>query len=128
MPVDRKLFVWYFVLYAAGLGLLYSAFYWLKGGLYVMSVPFIISPAAIFWATGSVYGIRRYQMIAVSGLILAFTLELVLTTQADYMSGPRNFLDVIPAYGCPTLACVVWAVMCAASGLVGVWRLKHGTS
>lgn len=131
MPVDRKLFAWYFVLYAAGLGLLYGLFFWIKGGPYMMSVPFIVSPAAIFWATGRVYGIRRYRVIAVAGLVLALSLELQLTTQADFMAGPKNFLDVIPAYGCPTLACIVWAVMCAASGLVGliaVGRHKHGSA
>jgi hypothetical protein len=129
MPVDRKLFAWYFVLYVIGLGLLYGLFYWIKGGPYVMSVPFIISPAAIFWATGRVYGIRRYQLIAVIGLILALCLELMLTTQANYTTGPRNFLDVNPAFGCPTLPCLVWAVMCAISGLiglVGVRRLTRG--
>ncbi|MGW8251009.1 MAG: hypothetical protein ACWGO1_10230 [Anaerolineales bacterium] len=129
MPVDRKLFVWYFVLYVAGLALLYGLFYWIKDGPYVMSVPFIISPAAIFWATGRVYGIRRYQVIAVIGLIMALSLELLLTTGADYLAGPRSFIDVIPAYGCPTLACIVWAVMCTASGLVGllgVRRHDHG--
>lgn len=129
MPVDRRVYVWYFILYAIGLGLLYVLFSYLKGGPYVMSVPFIISPAAIFWATGSVYGIRRYQLVAVIGLILALSLELLLTTQADYMIGPRNFLDVIPVWGCPTLSCLVWAVMCAVSGLIGLVsarRIKHG--
>lgn len=129
MPVDRKLFAWYFALYVIGLGLLYGLFNWIKGGPYVMSVPFIVSPAAIFWATGRVYGIRRYQLIAVIGLILALSVELMLTTQANYTTGPRNFLDVNPAFGCPTLPCLVWAVMCAISGLiglVGVRRLTRG--
>jgi hypothetical protein len=125
MPVDRKLFVWYFLLYAIGLGLLYGLFYWIKGGPYVMSVPFIISPAAIFWATGRVYGISRYQLIAAIGLILALSLELLLTTQANYMTGPRNFLDVIPAFGCPALPCLVWAVMSAVSGLIGLVGVRR---
>lgn len=125
MPVDKKVFVWYFVLYAIGLALLYGLFAWLKGGAYVMSVPFIISPAAIFWALGKVYKMRRYQFIAVIGLILALSLELLLTTQADYMIGPRNFLDVIPAWGCPTLACLIWALMCAVSGLIGLFGVRR---
>lgn len=128
MPVDKRVFVWYFVLYAIGLALLYGLFAWLKEGAYVMSVPFIISPAAIFWALGKVYRMRRYQFIAVVGLILALSLELLLTTQAGYMTGPRNFLDVIPAWGCPTLACLIWALMSAVSGLIGligVRRRKH---
>jgi hypothetical protein len=129
MPVDRTVFVWYFILYAIGLGLLYGIFTWLKGGPYMMSVPFIISPAAIFWAIGRVYDVRRYQYVAVIGLILAVSLELLLTTQAYYMTGPRSFLDVLPAWGCPTLPCLIWALMCAVSGLIGlvsVRRLEHG--
>ncbi|MGD8750799.1 MAG: hypothetical protein PVG14_05220, partial [Anaerolineales bacterium] len=67
----------------------------------------------------------RYQFIAVIGLILALSLELLLTTQADYMIGPRNFLDVIPAWGCPTLACLIWALMCAVSGLIGLFGVRR---
>jgi hypothetical protein len=129
MPVDRTVFVWYFILYAVGLGILYGIFTWLKGGPYMMSLPFIISPAAIFWATGGFYALRRYQFMAVIGLILAVSLELLLTTQANYMAGPRNFLDVLPAWGCPTLPCLVWAGVCALGGLVGLVslrRFEHG--
>ncbi len=129
MPVDRTVYLWYFLLYAIGLGSLYGIFTWLKGGPYMMSVPIIISPAAIFWAIGRVYGMRRYQFIAVIGLILAVSFEMLLTTQADYMMGPRNFLDVLPAWGCPTLPCLVWAVMSIVGGLAGlisVRRLEHG--
>jgi hypothetical protein len=129
MPVDRTVFVWCFILYAIGLGSLYGIFTWLKGGPYMMSVPFIISPAAIFWAIGKVYGMRRYQFIAVIGLILAVSLEMLLTTKADYMMGSRNFLDVLPAWGCPTLPCLIWAMLSIVSGLAGlisVRMLEHG--
>lgn len=129
MPMDRMVYLWYFILYAIGLGTLYGIFAWLKGGPYLMSVPFIISPAAIFWAIGGFYALRRYQFLAVIGLVLAVSLELLLTTQADYMAGPRNFLDVLPAWGCPTLPCLVWAVMFALSGMIGlisVRRPGHG--
>jgi hypothetical protein len=129
MPVDRKVFVWYFIYYAIGLGLLYGLFTWLKGGPYMMSVPFIISPAAMFWAIGRIYGLRRYQWIAIFGLIMAVSLELLLTTNADYMIGPRNLLDVIPAWGCPTLPCLIWGIMSGVSGLIGlisVRRMKYG--
>ena len=128
MRMDRKVYLWYFVLYGIGVGLLYGLFTWLKGGLYVMSVPFIISPAAILWAIGRIYDIRRYQIIAIIGLVLAVLLELLLTTRADYMAGPRNLFDVIPAWGCPTLPCLIWAIMLSISGLVGligIRRLKH---
>lgn len=125
MPVDRKVYTWYFVLYVLGLLCLYALFYWLKGGVYVLSVPFIISPAAIYWATGKVYAIRRYQFIALTGFILALALELLLTTPADYMAGPRNFLDVIPAYGSPAIPCLVWALMCAISGVIGLLSMRR---
>lgn len=124
MPVDRKVYTWYFVLYGIGLLCLYGLFYWLKGGVYALSVPFIISPAAIYWATGRVYRIRRYQVIALTGLILALALELLMTTPADTLAGPRDFLDVIPAYGSPVLACLVWALMCAISGVIGLLSVR----
>jgi hypothetical protein len=125
MPVDRKVYFWYFIIYAIGVGFLYGLFSWLKGGVYIMSVPFIISPAAIFWTTGKIYGIKRYLVVAPIGLFIAITLELLLTTQADYRSGAGNFLDVIPAWGSPTLPCLVWAVMLFVSGITGLvatWR------
>jgi hypothetical protein len=131
LPMDRKVFVWYFFLYVIGLSLLYGLFSWAKGGPYMMSVPFIISPAAILWGIGKVYGIRRYRYIAVIGLVLALFLELLLTTQADYLNGPRNFLDVLPTLGCPTLPCIVWGGLFLVSGLIGlvsVRRLKYGAN
>jgi hypothetical protein len=128
LPVDQKVYVWYFILYIVGLGLLYALFTWSKGGFSVMSVPLIISPAAILWATGRIYGIRRYQGIAVLGLILALSLELLLTTTANYTLGPRNFLDVLPQWGSPALPSFIWAAMFTLSGLIGyvdIRRLRH---
>lgn len=125
LPVDRKVYLLYFILYVIGLGILYGFFFWIKGGFYLMSVPFIISPAVMYWAMGNVYGIRRYQLIGLSGLIIAIFLELLLTSRADFASGPTNILNVIPEWGSPLIPCLVWAAMCLVSGLMGFtshWR------
>jgi len=57
LPIDPKVFGWYVILYFTGLGLLYGLFSWIKGGLNMMSIPFIISPAAILFGVGWFYGI-----------------------------------------------------------------------
>jgi len=119
LPMDSKVFVWYGISYITGLVLLYGLFFWIKGGFSVMSIPFIISPAAILVGIGWFYGIRRYLWIAGIGLVLSLLLELLVTTQANYMAGPRNFLDTIPQWGSPTLPCLVWAGLFLVSGLLG---------
>ena len=125
LPMDRKVFIWYAVLYLGGMGLLYLLFAWLKGGFYIMSIPFILSPAAIYWGIGRVYEIRRYQRMALCGFILALSLELILTTPAVYQAGPRNFLDVIPAWGNPLLPCLIWGGTVMVSGLYGLISVRR---
>jgi hypothetical protein len=124
LPIDSKVFLWYFILYLLGHGLLYGLFSLSKGGLAMMSVPLIIAPAAIFWGIGRVYGIQRYQWLAPAGLILAILLELLLITPSDYTLGPKNFLDVLPRLGSPALPSFVWAVMLTISGLVGFINVR----
>ena len=125
LPVDRRVFIGYFVLYILGLGFLYILLKLTKGGYSVMSVPFIISPAAISLVVGKIYNLRRYQWIAVVGFVIAVVLELFVTTPANMLVGPRNFLDVLPQWGSPALPCIVWAIMFAISGLVGLISVRR---
>jgi len=128
MPVDNKVYVWYLILYISGLGILYGLFAWITGGVHVMSVAFIISPAAILIGVGWYYQIQRYRWIAITGLVLAFLLEIFATTQADYQSGAQNFLDILPQWGSPALPCLIWAALFLVSGILGLtgaWRRAH---
>jgi hypothetical protein len=125
LPVDSKVYLWYAIIYIAGLGILYGLFAWLTGGVHVMSVPFIISPAAILIGIGWFYKVQRYIWMAVIGFSLAVLLEFFATTQATYQIGPINLLDILPAWGSPALPCLVWAALFLISGILGlssVWR------
>ena len=128
MPVAPKVYAWYAVIYLAGLGILSGLYAWLTGGIHLMSVPFMISPAAILIGIGWYYELKRYTWMAVIGLILAVVLEFIATTQASYQVGPRSFLDIIPQWGSPALPCLVWAALFLIGGvlgLTGVWRQAH---
>jgi len=128
LPVDHKVYIWYAIIYMTGVGILYGLFAWLTGGVHVMSVPFIISPAAILIGIGWFYKIQRYMWMAVVGFVSALLLELFATTNAIYQVGPRNFLDILPPWSSPTLPCLVWAVLFFISGvlgLIGVWKRAH---
>ena len=124
LPVERSLWVRYFLLYGLGLGLLYALFYATRGGMRVLSVPFIVSPAAICLVLGSLYAIRRYLWIGAAGLLLAGALELFVTTTASAQAGPLNALDVLPAWGSPVLACIAWALMFLLSGVIGLRQVR----
>jgi len=124
MPVKSKVYLWYFILYLLGIGLLYGLFAWTKGGVHVMSVPFIMSPAAAFWVVGRVYSIRRYQWFSVIGLLLATILELLLTWPASYQRGTQGFLNVRPEWGSPALPCFIWAALFLLSGLIGFIQVR----
>lgn len=125
MPVESKVYWWYFILYLSGIGLLYGLFAWTKGGAHVMSVPFIMSPAAIFWAIGRIYSIRRYQWFSIIGLLSAIFLELLLTWPTAYQKGPQNFLNVRPEWGSPALPCFVWSTLFLISGLIGFLHVRR---
>jgi hypothetical protein len=127
MPVEDKVYLWYFLLYLAGVGLLYGFFALVKGGVYVMSVPFIISPAAALWVVGRKYAIRRYEWFAAIGLLLSVLLELLLTWPASYQHGPQNFLNVRPEWGSPALPCFVWSIIFLVSGLIGLITIRRGS-
>jgi hypothetical protein len=126
MPLENRTYLWYFILYLVGIGLLYGLFTWTKGGVHVMSVPFIISPAAALWAVGRLYSIRRYLWAASIGLLLSILLELLLTWSASYQQGPQNFLNVRPEWGSPALPCFIWAFIFLVSGLVGLITVRRG--
>jgi hypothetical protein len=126
MPVEAKVYRWYFVLYLLGIGLLYGLFAWIDGGVHVMSVPIIISPAAIYWAIGRIYAILRYQWTAILGLVVAITLELLLTWPAAYQSGPQDFLNIRPEWGSPALPSFIWAAVFLISGLIGFITVRRG--
>jgi hypothetical protein len=91
-----------------------------------MSVPFIMSPAAILWAEGRMYAIRRYQWIAVIGLLSTIFLELVITYPASYQYRPQDFLNVRPEWGGPALPCFLWSALLAISGLIGFLQVRGG--
>lgn len=126
LTADTKVYLRYFILYLAGIGLLYGLFAWTKGGAHVMSVPFIMSPAAILWAVGRMYAIRRYQWIAVIGLLSTTILELLLTHPVTYQYSPEHFLNVRPEWGGPALPCFLWAGLLVISGLVGFVNIRRG--
>lgn len=123
---DTKVYLRYFILYVVGIGLLYGLFAWTKGGAHVMSVPFIVSPTAIHWAVGRMYDIRRYQWIAVIGLLSTTVLELLLTHPASYEYSPEHFLNVRPEWGGPALPCFLWAGLMVISGVVGFINIRSG--
>jgi hypothetical protein len=126
MPVESKVYSWYFLLYLTGVGLLYGLFALIKGGVYVMSVPFIISPAAALWVVGRRYAIRRYEWFASIGFLSAIIFELLLTWPASYQHGPQNFFNVRPEWGSPALPCFIWAVIFLISGLIGFISFRRG--
>jgi hypothetical protein len=119
MPIDTRTYLMYFLFYFAGIGLLYGLFAWIKGGIHLMSVPFILSPAVALWVVGRKYAIRRYEWFAIIGFISTILLELLLTWPASYQHGPQNFLNVRPEWGSPALSCFVWAAIFLISGLIG---------
>ena len=126
MPVGGKVYLWYFILYLLGIALLYGLFAWVKGGVYVMSVPFIISPAAALWVVGRRYSIRRYRWAAGIGLVLSTVLELLFTWPATYQHGPQDIFNVRPEWGSPTLPCLVWASVFLVSGVIGLISVRRG--
>ena len=128
MPLESKTYLRYFILYFSGIGLLLGLFTLTKGGAHLMSVPFIISPAAAFWVIGRIYAIRRYQWFSVIGLLLSILLEIVLTWPASYHQGPQGFLNILPQWGSPALPCFIWSAVFLISGLIGfisVQRQHH---
>jgi hypothetical protein len=127
LPVESRTYLRYFILYLVGIDLLYGLFAWIKGGVYVMSVPFIISPAVALWVVGRRYAIRRYEWFAVIGLLLAIFLELLLTWPASYFHGQQDFLNVRPEWGSPALPCFVWATIFLISGLIGFISFQRGS-
>jgi hypothetical protein len=127
LPLENKTYLSYFFLYLVGIGLLYGLFAWIKGGVHVMSVPCIISPAAALWVVGRMYNIRRYLWTAGSGLLLSIFLELSLTWPASYVHGQQDFLNVRPEWGSPALPCFVWAAIFLISGLIGFFSLRRGS-
>ena len=126
MPVGGKVYLRYLILYLVGIALLYGLFAWIKGGVYVMSVPFIISPAAALWVVGRMYRIRRYVWAAGIGLLLSTLLELLLTWPASYQNGPQDLFNVRPEWGSPILPCLVWASVFLVSGLIGLITVRRG--
>jgi len=123
-PVERKLYLRYFLLYLIGIGLLYGLFAWTKGGAHIMSVPFIMSPAAILWVFGRSYSIRRYQWFSAIGLLAAILIELLVTWPASYQQGSQDFLNVRPQWGSPALPCFIWSVIFLFSGFIGFINVR----
>ncbi|HEY69928.1 MAG TPA: hypothetical protein G4O08_05010, partial [Anaerolineae bacterium] len=125
MPIGWKTLLFYFLLCGLGTGLMYGFFLHVSGGLRVLSVAAIISPAVACLVIGRTYGIRRYVWIAVVGFVLVLSLELLITSTASYAAGPANFLDVLPAWGSLALPSFIWAGMFAISGLIGLIGIRR---
>jgi hypothetical protein len=117
LPVERKVILLYLAVYVAGCVFLTWFYLRVIGGLHLYSVFVAVAPAGILFLMGVAYRIPRYRWVAAVGLILSVLLEL-LTTKAVFAAGPRNFFDVSPIYGNPSLTFLVWTGVLVVSGLI----------
>lgn len=117
LPMGRMFILLDLSLYVLASLLLGWLFWKTKGGPHLYSVFMITSFAVVLFLVGRKYHIRRYPWIAIIGAVLCILAEL-LSTNAVYLNGPKNFLDVSPFYGNPSLVCLVWAVMMFLNGAV----------
>src|SRR4030042_671912 len=101
LPLERGFAFLYLATYVLGSFLLGVLFWKLKGGPHFFSFFIISSFAAVLFLLGRRYQIRRYPWIAAIGTAGCVLAEL-LTTNAVYLNGPKNFLDVSPFYGNPS--------------------------
>jgi hypothetical protein len=117
LPIGRGFIFLFLTVYMLSTFLLGFLFWKINGGLHLYSVVMITSFAGVLFLLGRKYHLPRYSWIAIIGSILCFFAEL-LTTNAVYMNGPQNFMDVSPFYGNPSLACFIWAMLMFFSGII----------
>jgi hypothetical protein len=127
LPMGRSFGLIFFAVYVLECVVLTALFWKVKGGPHFFSVFGIASFAGVMYLVGLKFNIRRYRWIAVIGSAATVLAELA-TTNAVYMEGPKNFMDVSPLYGNPSLPCLIWAGILLVSGVItlrGILRLPY---
>jgi hypothetical protein len=127
LPVGKGFALLFLAVYVLGCVFLAGVFWKLLGGPHLFSAIGIAAFAGVLFLLGRKFSIRRYQWVSVIGMILCILAEM-LTTAADYLKGPQNFMEASPLYGNPSLICLVWAGVLAISGVIAlrsVLRLPH---
>lgn len=126
LALEKRVWVSYLILFIIVTALYTGINTLVLGEMRYYSVLFTTAPAVMLFVVGLTYRLKRYQWVAVAGLVLSIGLEWLATTSADYMQGPRNFLDV-PAYsGNPAIALLVWFAICIASGSIALTHALRG--
>lgn len=92
---------------------------WLAGGARWGSLLCTTAPGAILLVIGQTYALPCYRFSGAAGLLLCGLVEWFLTTNAVF-KGPKNFLDVSPELGNPAIPLLIWAVLFAITGALGL--------
>jgi hypothetical protein len=121
LPVGRGFAVVFLLVYLAGIVLLGGLLWGLKGGPRIYDVFVIAAFAGAIFLVGWRFRIRRYLWMSAVGTVLCLLAEMI-TTNAIYRNGPRNFLDVSPLYGNPSLVCLVWTAVLLVGGTIALLR------
>jgi hypothetical protein len=127
LPVGRGLTAVFMLVYLFGCVLLGGLFWFAKGGPRLFDVFVIAAFGGILLVLGGRFQIRRYYWMAAAGVGASILAELI-TTNAVYRNGPRNFLDVSPLFGNPSLVCMIWSGVLLIGGtitLLRTLRLPH---
>jgi len=122
LPMRRSFGLIFFAVYVLGCVVLSALFWKVKGGPQLFSVFGIASFAGVMYLVGRKFDIRRFRWVSIIGTVSSVLAEL-LTTNAVYMDGPKNFMDVSPLYGNPSLICLIWAGILVVSGSVTLHRI-----
>jgi hypothetical protein len=126
LPVDLQTMLIYSGLYvflSVVLILLNQQF---TGGSRMFSVFVTTAPAAIFFALGQGYWLRRYTITSLAGFFICLALEWLVTTNASPLQAPLNIWNVSPFYGNPAIPLLVWAAMMLFSGAIGLSLALRG--
>jgi hypothetical protein len=127
LPLGKSFGLIFFAVYVVGCAVLSALFWKVKGGPHLFSVFGIASFAGVVYMVGLKFDLPRFRWVSIAGTACCVLAELA-TTSAVYLDGPKNFLDVSPLYGNPSLACLIWAVMLVVSGIAtlrGILRLPY---
>jgi hypothetical protein len=116
LPMGRSFGIIFFAVYVLGCVAVNILFWKIKGGPHLFSVFGIASFAGALYLLGRKFDIRRFRWISVIGTVCCVLAELV-TTNAVYLDGPKNFTDVSSLYGNPSLVCLIWAGILVVSGV-----------
>jgi hypothetical protein len=121
LPVGRGFSLIFLGVYLLGCILLGGLFWTAKGGPRLFDVFAIASFAGAISVLGWRFQIRRYLWMGAIGTGWSVLAELA-TTNAVYLNGPKNFMDVSPLYGNPTLVCLIWTGILLISGIFSLRR------